>query len=789
MKFSSRSLVPAPKRSLSLLAMVLLACSVAGLLAQSVPYDSTLERKIWKELLPWGENTGPNGEVIWADPIDLNNIPSSSPPDTWIDDSGNPVPRSVTPYGNSQASALTAAQTEFGLLGAIGECTYSHEGDYDLHTSIFWPQVRLCKGPQVPGAPVGTFAQLPPGPGRLLNPVGIAVSGAKVFVGDSFNHRVQVFDFFGNNIPMKYPIGNGIPGTAFYDYDTQYPGLNYRPYPGLADGGYSGHQLSAPQGIAVDAHEVLGELSPRLLVADTDNNRIALFNDDGSAAFETQVAPIHFYPPTPTEGANGPPQGDPFRPNQLAISPGAVIRAPGTPIDSNDPDFGKRIAVIDWYHCYVAITDVGFNLVKTLPAQRPAQVQHDSCHLPESGPSLPGQFSTVTGVEIDAAGNIYVSDHSQQQIQVFDRNGIYLTSIGKPGGTNPGGAGDLAGPVGLFIDEQFGRLGVIDADNARAVFYDITNGPAAVTFEFQIDTTVSVDDFPMGVAMQFGEEADGLDPKGRIMVTDPLRRRVLRWELPELAIVNATATITDPNVDPKLGIGSFEVVVPFQKLSPVLDVIVTLVPQDPGNVVIVAGSIVPSLASRPDIANGHVVRYTFQFTSTVPEATFDITARGDCDVNGQNCLAEAPDADAVARALCDGCAASHAVFYDFPADPDNPDPAVLVDTTDQTRFGRPIPGWYDRAVFVRIRPVVPPGTPANDPGRVTQIAWSYGGVGGLQYGSFITEVPTPGSDDKVDAFVRISGVTWVTYQAITNAGSASAPVEVLLPVDVDEPTM
>jgi len=796
MKFTFPIRVPASKRTLSLLAVTLLVGSVAGLLAQSAPYDPVLERRLWKELLPWGENTGPNGEVIWTDREDLNNIPSSSPASIWIDDFGEPVLRSVTPHGTSTASALAAAQTEFGLLGAIGECTFSHPGDYDLDDAIYWPQVRLCKGPQVPGGPANTFAQLPPAPGRLLNPVGIAVSGAKVFVGDSFNHRIQAFDFYGNNIPMKYPIGNGIPGADFYDYDAQYPGLNYRPYPGLTDGGFSGHQLHAPQGVAVDAREIAGEASPRLLVGDTNNNRVALFNDDGSAAFGTQQAPLHFYPPIPADGVNGPPQGtEAFRPVQLAISPGAVIRAPGapgapgTPIGSNDPDFGKRIAVIDGYHCFVAITDVGFNVIKMLPAERPAQVQQHSCHLPEAGPSQPGQFSTITGVEIDAAGNIYISDHAQQQVQVFDRDGVYLTSIGKPGGTNPGGTGDLAGPVGLFIDDWFGRLGVIDADNARAVFYDISGGPAAVAFQFQIDTTVAVDDFPMGVAMQFGEEADGLDPKGRIMVTDPHRRRVIRWELPELVIANATATITNPELDPKTGVGSFDVVVPYQKLSPVNDVIVAVVPQDLVNVTVVPGTIVPTPASRPDIAFGQLVHYTFQFTSTVSEAKFDITARGDCDAEGLNCLAEAPDAAAIARALCDDCAASHEVFYDFPEDPDNPEAATLVDTTDQVRAGRQITGWYDEPVFVRIRPVVPEGIADDDPNRVTHIAWWYGGAGGLQYGTLVTEVPTPGSDDAVDASVRVSGVTWLTYQAITASGSASAPVEVLLPVDVQSPSM
>ena len=69
---------------------------------------------------------------------------------------------------------------------------------------------------------------------------------------------------------------------------------------------------------------------------------------------------------------------------------------------------------------------------------------------------------------------------------------------------------------------------------------------------------------------------------------------------------------------------------------------------------------------------------------------------------------------------------------------------------------------------------MPPGTAVNDPNRVIQIAWSYGGIGGQVYGTFVTESSTPGDTDAVDAIVRVSGVTWVTYQAITVAGSTSA---------------
>ena len=105
--------------------------------------------------------------------------------------------------------------------------------------------------------------------------------------------------------------------------------------------------------------------------------------------------------------------------------------------------------------------------------------------------------------------------------------------------------GELSGPVGVMID-HLGRLGVTDAGNARVVFYALTfpGGVPVATFKFQLDTTVAVDDFPLGLAEQIGPRPavpnqNLNDPKGRLLATDPLRRRVLRFELPELAIRDA----------------------------------------------------------------------------------------------------------------------------------------------------------------------------------------------------------------------------------------------------------
>jgi len=46
-----------------------------------------------------------------------------------------------------------------------------------------------------------------------------------------------------------------------------------------------------------------------------------------------------------------------------------------------------------------------------------------------------GQFHTPHSIQVDAAGNVYVADHGNGRIQVFDNNGVYkrsITGIGDP---------------------------------------------------------------------------------------------------------------------------------------------------------------------------------------------------------------------------------------------------------------------------------------------------------------------------------------------------------------------
>jgi hypothetical protein len=60
------------------------------------------------------------------------------------------------------------------------------------------------------------------------------------------------------------------------------------------------------------------------------------------------------------------------------------------------------------------------------------------------------QFGAITGVNVDAEGQIYVGDSQAQEIRVFDQDGVYLRTIGRPG-SGPGELGP--GGTGVFFGQ------------------------------------------------------------------------------------------------------------------------------------------------------------------------------------------------------------------------------------------------------------------------------------------------------------------------------------------------
>ncbi len=707
------------------------------------------------------------------------NVPSSvSKVPSYIDEFGNQIYKSSTDPalepGDAAQKAASAYIKERDLLMAAtmadpvnnlhandGECTYSHLDDYDNAG----PQWRQCKS---------GLNMVPPPPGALLDPVGIAVDGDTVYVVDDFNSRIQAYDFEGRVKPMQFPIGNGIPGIGPYSYASQTPA--YRPYanfPGFEtfDGGYSGSMLNAPNGIAVDG-------ARNIIVADSGNHRIAVFNRIGQEQFDFAL-PNHL--------------GTTFKPTLVSVTPGAVVLPTGSAIPAGHES--DRIVVTDWSHCFVRIYKVNFEEVRSLPAAFPANAMHDACLNPGDpddplNPPVntgPGEFSTVTGAIVDDLGHIYITDHAQSVVQVFNLAGDTVGWIGKPG-VQPA-PGEINGPVGLAFD-HLNRLGVIDGGNSRVVFYSlkfdpVTDAPTA-TFEFQLDVTVSVQDFPMGLAEQVGS-GPGLDPKGRFLATDPFNRRVLRFELPELGIADAQAPFMDPvplgtPAGTQVGHGTFKVLVPKQKLAAVKAVEVMVTPVESG-VTVTPGSVKPldpALAGPPqvlpDIAPGEYVSYEFYYTApdTVRKATFQIDAKGDYNAATGLYKAVAPQSQAQSRALCGAlCDAEHEVYWLDQASRPGLASFIHNNTTGD---------WYPDRVSVKI-------TPKPIDADVVAIGWSYGGNAAVFYPQKGDPQESPlDADRHVDVPFGVDGANHLYYWAISSDGSVGTIHEVDMNIDLLPPT-
>ncbi len=96
----------------------------------------------------------------------------------------------------------------------------------------------------------------------------------------------------------------------------------------------------------------------------------------------------------------------------------------------------------------------------------------------------PGGFSQVKGIAVDSDGNIYVVD-PLKAIQIFNRNGDLLGLLGAPGTK---GIGAMNLPMGLFIDKN-DRIYVVDQLNRAFHIYQYMN--EEYKKKFPVDATDS----------------------------------------------------------------------------------------------------------------------------------------------------------------------------------------------------------------------------------------------------------------------------------------------------------
>jgi len=154
----------------------------------------------------------------------------------------------------------------------------------------------------------------------------------------------------------------------------------------------------------------------------------------------------------------------------------------------------------------------------------------------------PGQFYGVSGLALDAAGRIYVTDtYNSRIVRIDDMYGTNWTSFGTYGT----GEGQFSGPQGIAIDPQ-GRIYVADPVMGCLIRMDDMNGTNWTAFCAAGSGTGQLSSFA----------AITIDSAGRLYIPDTANARVVRMDdimgtnftvLSQLPAVNgATYTLGGP---------------------------------------------------------------------------------------------------------------------------------------------------------------------------------------------------------------------------------------------------
>lgn len=121
-----------------------------------------------------------------------------------------------------------------------------------------------------------------------------------------------------------------------------------------------------------------------------------------------------------------------------------------------------------------------------------------------------GQFKRASGIAIDDAGTIYVTDSKDASVQLFTNSGAYQSRWG---------AGQFRFPTAIAFEKVSRQIAVVDSLNARVQFYDLAgtpvrsigaNGTGPLKFMH-----------PQGLAFEYGA-----DSSVRMYVSDSMLKKI-----------------------------------------------------------------------------------------------------------------------------------------------------------------------------------------------------------------------------------------------------------------------
>ena len=265
------------------------------------------------------------------------------------------------------------------------------------------------------------------GEGALLKPMAVAVAGRRIYVSDTANQRVQVFDYDGKPVGMigrpgqgkgqlRFPYGLAVDGRGQVYVADLYNGSISIFTPDGEFLGYFGEKdpsedlLKGPAGLAL--------AGDRLYVADVRKSQVLAFSLDGRLVR--------------TIGEKGSEPGQLLSPNAVAVS-------------------GDRVYVVDTGNDRVEVFSTEGSFIEEFNGS------------PNQDESL---LVNPRGIAFDGRGVLYVVSNLTNHIHGFDRDGKPYFSFGNAGADD----GNFYLPNGLTVDDQ-GRVYVTDTANGRVVVY------------------------------------------------------------------------------------------------------------------------------------------------------------------------------------------------------------------------------------------------------------------------------------------------------------------------------
>jgi sugar lactone lactonase YvrE len=319
-----------------------------------------------------------------------------------------------------------------------------------------------------PNSPVALSAE-------IINPESVAVDASEnIYIAAAAMNQVFRVDRSGN---LNLVAGTGVPGFS-------------------GDGGPATRaNLNWPVGVAVDAHG-------NLFIADNGNARIRRV--DAATGIITTVAGDG------TQGFSG--DGGPATSASFSLPYGVVVDALG------------NLFIPDTYNNRVRRVDAASGIITTVAGDGTEGFSGDG------GPATSGSLNWPFGIALDANGNLFIADTSNNRIRRVDAVTGIITTVA--GGGNPGFGGDgglatsasLLLPSGAAVDNH-GNLFIADTGNERICRVDAVTGDIS-TVAGDGDLGYSGDGGPAGSASLYYPHSVAVDSSGNLFIADSANNRI-----------------------------------------------------------------------------------------------------------------------------------------------------------------------------------------------------------------------------------------------------------------------